>query len=65
MKSGANVATVSKRVKEQKIVAKQRIFCWHLETLKPLKKRAGSGSIIQWYGPAEPDPHQHLTDSEH
>jgi hypothetical protein len=35
-----------------------------LAMLKPLKKRAGSGSVIQWYGKEDPDPYQNVKDPE-
>jgi hypothetical protein len=36
-----------------------------LASWKPLKKRAGSGSAIQRYGSADPDPYQNVTHLEH
>ncbi len=36
-----------------------------LATWKSLKRSAGSGSVIQWYGSAYPDPYQNVTDPEH
>jgi hypothetical protein len=32
---------------------------------KSLKKGIGSGSIIQRYGSADPDPHQNVTNPQH
>jgi hypothetical protein len=28
-------------------------------------KKAGSGSVSQWYGSADPDPYQNVTDPKH
>jgi len=30
-----------------------------------MSKRAGSGSGSQWYGSADPDPYQKVTDPQH
>jgi hypothetical protein len=32
---------------------------------KPLTKRAGSRSVSQWYGSADSDPYQNVTDPHH
>ncbi len=44
---------------DQNKLWKKLIFCWQL-----LEKSVGYGSIIQWYGSADPDPYQNLTDQD-
>ncbi len=55
-----NVHTVRNK---QKNLKQQLIL---LASWKPLQKRTeGSGSVIQWYGSADPDPSQNIPDPEH
>jgi hypothetical protein len=60
LKFDVNVPTVSNMQKNG-----ERF--WLLASEMPLKKRAGSGSVIQWYRSADPDPdpYENVTDPEH
>jgi hypothetical protein len=31
----------------------------------PLRKKAGFGSVSQWFGSLDPDPYQNVTDPQH
>ncbi len=57
--SDVNIPTVCYK---QKIGEKTYFL---LASCKPLKKRAWSGSAIQRYGSADPDPYQNVTRLEH
>jgi hypothetical protein len=32
---------------------------------QPMRKKAGSGSVSEWYGSEDPDPYQNVTDPQH
>ena len=46
-----------------KVISKNTYFL--LSLCQPLKKKAGSGPINQWYRSADPDPYQNITDPQH
>jgi hypothetical protein len=38
---------------------------WHLESHFRKKAESGTGSVMEWYGSADPGPHENVTDPVH
>jgi hypothetical protein len=59
----------SKSNKQTKKLRKKHVVFIFWTSWQPLTKKAGSGfragSLCQWYGFADPDPHQNVTDPQH
>ncbi len=47
----------------QKVISR-KTYCF-LTFCQPLTKKAGSGSVSQWYGSADLDPYQNVNDAKH
>jgi hypothetical protein len=59
-----NVFSQLMKIKNQKnSEEKNLLFVGILKVIE--EKRAGSGSVMYWYGSADPEPYQNVTDSEH
>jgi hypothetical protein len=56
LKTDVNVPAIRKKPEK---------YIFFVGILKPLKTRAGSGSILQWYGSEYPDPFENVTNPEH
>jgi hypothetical protein len=47
----------------QKVISKKNLF--FVGILSSTDEKAGSGSVSQWYGSADPDAYQNVTDPQH
>ncbi len=62
MKTDGNVPIVPSKSNKQENFEKTYFL---LASCLPLVKKAGSGSVGQWYGSEDQDPYHNVTDPQH
>jgi hypothetical protein len=59
-----NYVIVPSKSNKQENLEKKKKFCCHLKGHLLKESGAWSGSVSPWYGSADPDPYQNVTDPE-